>query len=58
VTGLVTGKQMKGESLIEVEGTLEAEAATATEAVNKQNIPREYKKQAREYFEKVGNTKD
>jgi hypothetical protein len=55
---LVTGKQMKGESTIEVEGTLEADAATATDAVNKQNIPRPYKKHAKEYFEKVGNTKD
>jgi len=53
VTGLVTGKQMKGESTIEVEGTLEADAAAASDAVNRQNIPREYKKQAKEYLEKV-----
>ena len=57
VTGLVSGKQVKGESIIVSEETLQAGAAAATDALNKQNIPREYKKHAKEYFEQVGGTK-
>jgi len=57
VTGLVSGKQVKGESIIVDQESLEAGAAAATDAVNKQNIPREYKKHAKEYFEQVGGTK-
>ena len=57
VTGLVSGKQVKGESIIVSEESLQAGAAAANDAINKQNIPREYKKHAKEYFEQVGGTK-
>ena len=57
VTGLVSGKQTKGESHIDVQETLEAGTATATDALNKQNIPRDYKKHAKEYFQEVGGSK-
>jgi len=57
VTGLVSGKQLKGESIIVSQESLEAGAAAATDALSKQNIPREYKKHAKEYFEQVGGTK-
>jgi hypothetical protein len=57
VTGLTTGKQVKGESILIDQESLQAGAATATDAINQQNIPREYKKHAREYFEQVGGTK-
>jgi hypothetical protein len=57
VTGLVTGKQVKGESILIDQESLQAEAAAATDAINQQNIPREYKKHAKEYFEQVGRTK-
>ena len=57
VTGLVSGKQVKGESIIVSEESLQAGAAAASDAINKQNIPREYKKHAKEYFEQVGGTK-
>ena len=57
IGGLVDGKQMKGESLILNQETLEAATATAADALNKQNIPREYKKHAKDYFEQLGGTK-
>lgn len=57
VTGLVSGKQVKGESIIVSQESLEAGAAAANDAISKQNIPREYKKHAKEYFEQVGGTK-
>lgn len=57
VTGLVTGKQVKGESILVDQESLEAGAAAAADAISKQNIPRDYKKFAKEYFEQVGGTK-
>ena len=57
VTGLVSGKQVKGESILIDQESLQAGAAAATDAINQQNIPREYKKHAKEYFEQVGGTK-
>ncbi len=57
VSGLVSGKQVKGESIIVNQESLQAGAAAATDALNRQNIPREYKKHAKEYFEQVGGTK-
>ena len=57
VMALVPGKQVKGESIIVSEESLQAGAAAANDAINKQNIPREYKKHAKEYFEQVGGTK-
>jgi hypothetical protein len=57
VTGLVSGRQVKGESILIDQESLQAEAAAATDAINQQNIPREYKKHAKEYFEQVGGTK-
>lgn len=57
VTGLVQGKQVRGETIHVTQEALEAGAAAATDALNKQNIPREYKKHAKEYFEQVGGTK-
>jgi DNA repair exonuclease SbcCD ATPase subunit len=57
VTALVSGKQVKGESILIDQDSLQAEAAAATDAINQQNIPREYKKHAKEYFENVGGTK-
>jgi hypothetical protein len=57
ITGLVSGKQVKGESIIVSEESLQSGAAAANDAINKQNIPREYKKHAKEYFEQVGGTK-
>jgi hypothetical protein len=58
VTGLVSGKQVKGDSILIEQEALQAGAAAATDAINQQNIPREYKKHAKEYFEKVGGTKE
>ena len=57
VTGLTDGKQVKGESIIVNQDSLQADAAAATDAINKQNIPREHKKHVKEYFEQVGGTK-
>jgi hypothetical protein len=57
VTGLVTGNSVKGESIIVSQEALESGAAAAADAINKQNIPREYKKHAKEYFEQVRGEK-
>ena len=57
VIGMVNGKQTKGESQLDIEASVEANTAAATDALNRQNIPRDYKKHAKEYFEQVGNTK-
>ena len=57
VMALVPGKQVKGEKIIVSEESLQAGSAAANDAINKQNIPREYKKHAKEYFEQVGGTK-
>jgi hypothetical protein len=57
VTGLVSGKQTKGESILISAESLQAGAAAANDAINRQNIPKEYKKHAKEYFEQVGETK-
>jgi septum formation inhibitor MinC len=54
--GFVQGKQSKGESVIDVQAALESGQAAANDALNRQNIPRDYKKQTKEYFEKVGGT--
>lgn len=57
VIGMVSGRQNKGESLLEIEESAEASKAAATDALNRQNIPRDYRKHAKEYFEQVGGTK-
>jgi DNA repair exonuclease SbcCD ATPase subunit len=40
VTGLVSGKQIKGESILIDQESMQASAAAATDAINQQNIPR------------------
>jgi hypothetical protein len=57
VTGFANGRQVKGETIAVTQEALEAGAAAANDAINKQNIPREYKKHAKDYFDKVGGTK-
>ncbi len=57
VGGLVDGKVTSGESKLISQEAMEAGAAAANDALNRQNIPREYKKHAKEYFEEVGGTK-
>ena len=57
ITGFTTGKQVKGESILVDQESMQAGAAAATDAINRQNIPKEHKKHAKEYFEKVGGTK-
>ena len=57
ISGLVDGKQTPGESKVLTQEALEAGAPAAADAINRQNIPKEYKKHALEYFEEVGGTK-
>jgi hypothetical protein len=57
-SGLVPGKQTKGESTIDIQGSLEAGHAEAADALSKQRIPREYQKQIKEYYEQIAGDSD
>ncbi len=47
------GKQMKGDSLLEIQGTVEASAREQSEALSTQKIPNSVKKHVSQYFDKV-----
>ncbi len=46
-------KQVRGESLLEIQGQVEAAAGAAAEALTDQKIPGEYKKHVQGYFDRV-----
>ena len=47
------GKQTKGDSLIEIQGTVEASAVEQAEALSNQKIPKSIKKHAISYFDMI-----
>ncbi len=47
------GKQMKGETFEEIQGTVDAKAAEQAEAISNQKIPKALKKHAIDYFDKI-----
>ena len=57
IGGLVEGRTTPGESKLFTQEQLEAGAATANDALNRQNIPRDYKKHYKEYMEQVRGEK-
>ena len=46
-------RQVRGESVLEVQGTVEAAASTASEALTDQKIPKSLKKHVQSYFDQV-----
>jgi hypothetical protein len=46
-------KQIKGESILEIQGNVEAAAGAAAEALTDQKIPSDYKKHVQGYFDKL-----
>lgn len=53
IVGRVEGPTFKGQSLAEVRDAAAKAAATAEEAITRQNVPREYQKHTQDYFDQL-----